>query len=237
MEAAERVLRHKAGDFFQKNVKGGLDDMTVLEQLQKAIEEGHPGDTERLVKEALKQHISSARIVEEAMTPAMRNVGESYKSNGADIIKILAAARSVRKGFELLEEQDAQFSRRNIGTVILGTVEGDLHDVGKNLVAIMFRSAGFKVIDLGVDISEKQFLRAVKENPDVSIVCISSLLSTSIPEMEQVVKSLKRSKSNHKFKIMVGGGAVTKQLAKDMGSDAYTENCIEAVEVAKTFIV
>ncbi len=237
MEAAERVLRRKAEDFFQKNVKGGLDDMTVLEQLQKAIEEGHPGDTERLVKEALKQHISSARIVEEAMTPAMRNVGESYKSNGADIIKILAAARSVRKGFELLEEQDAQFSRRNIGTVILGTVEGDLHDVGKNLVAIMFRSAGFKVIDLGVDISEKQFLRAVKENPDVSIVCISSLLSTSIPEMEQVVKSLKRSKSNHKFKIMVGGGAVTKQLAKDMGADAYTENCIEAVEVAKTFIV
>ena len=237
MEAAERVLRRKAGDFFQKNVKGGLDDMTVLEQLQKAIEEGHPGDTERLVKEARKQHISSARIVEEAMTPAMRNVGEGYKSNGADIIKILAAARSVRKGFELLEEQDAQFSRRNIGTVILGTVEGDLHDVGKNLVAIMFRSAGFKVIDLGVDISEKQFLRAVKENPDVSIVCISSLLSTSIPEMEQVVKSLKRSKSNHKFKIMVGGGAVTKQLAKDMGADAYTENCIEAVEVAKTFIV
>ena len=161
--------------------------MTVLEQLQKAIEDGHPGDTEKLVKEAMKQHISSARIVEEAMTPAMRTVGENYKSNGADIIKILAAARSVRKGFELLEEQDAQFSRRNIGTVILGTVEGDLHDVGKNLVAIMFRSAGFKVIDLGVDISEKQFMRAVKQNPDVSIVCISSLLSTSIPEMEQVV--------------------------------------------------
>ena len=112
-----------------------------------------------------------------------------------------------------------------------------LDDVGKNLVAVMFRSAGFKVIDLGVDISEKQFLRAVKQNPDVSIVCISSLLSTSIPEMEQVVKSLKRSSSKHKFKIMVGGGAVTKQLAKDMGADAYTENCIEAVEVAKTFIV
>ena len=121
--------------------------------------------------------------------------------------------------------------------MILGTVEGDLHDVGKNLVAIMFRSAGFKVIDLGVDISEKQFLRAVKQNPDVSIVCISSLLSTSIPEMEQVVKSLKRNSVKHKFKIMVGGGAVTEQLAKNMGADAYTENCIEAVEVAKTFIV
>ena len=129
------------------------------------------------------------------------------------------------------------FSIINILTFIFVTVYVDLNYVGKNLVAIMFRSAGFKVIDLGVDISEKQFLRAVKENPDVSIVCFSSLLSTSIPEMEQVVKSLKRSKSNHKFKIMDGGGAVTKQLAKDMGADAYTENCIEAVEVAKTFIV
>ena len=120
--------------------------MTVLEQLRKTIEDGHPGETEKLVREALKQHIPAGRIVEEAMTPAMRTVGENYKSNGADIIKILAAARSVRKGFELLEEQDSQFGRRNIGTVILGTVEGDLHDVGKNLVAIMFRSAGFKVI-------------------------------------------------------------------------------------------
>ena len=118
--------------------------MTVLEQLRKTIEDGHPGETEKLVREALKQHIPAGRIVEEAMTPAMRTVGENYKSNGADIIKILAAARSVRKGFELLEEQDSQFGRRNIGTVILGTVEGDLHDVGKNLVAIMFRSAGFK---------------------------------------------------------------------------------------------
>mgnify|MGYP000538483105 CR=1 FL=1 len=212
--------------------------MTVLEQLRKTIEDGHPGETEKLVREALKQHIPAGRIVEEAMTPAMRNSGGRITNPMERILlKILAAARSVRKGFELLEEQDSQFGRRNIGTVILGTVEGDLHDVGKNLVAIMFRSAGFKVIDLGVDISEKQFLRAVKQNPDVSIVCISSLLSTSIPEMEQVVKSLKRSSSKHKFKIMVGGGAVTEQLAKNMGADAYTENCIEAVEVAKTFIV
>ena len=137
----------------------------------------------------------------------------------------------------MLEEQDSQFGRRNIGTVILGTVEGDLHDVGKNLVAIMFRSAGFKVIDLGVDISEKQFLRAVNRIR-MCRSCVSlQLLSTSIPEMEQVVKSLKRSNSKHKFKIMVGGGAVTEQLAKNMRADAYTENCIEAVEVAKTFIV
>ncbi len=211
--------------------------MEVLEELRRAVEEGHPGETEQLVQEALAQGIEPMRMMEEAMMPAMRTVGENYKNQEADILRILAAARSIRKGFELLEAQGGDLSQEKIGTVILGTVEGDLHDVGKNLVAIMFRSAGFRVIDLGVDISEKQFLRAVRETPDVSIVCISSLLSTTLPEMEQVVKSLRRNDPERKYKIMVGGGAVTRQLAEHMGADAYTENCVEAAEVARTFIV
>lgn len=211
--------------------------MAILEELRRAIEEGHPGETEGLTEEALDMEIDPVQIVEEAMMPAMRNVGECYRNEEADILRILAAARSVRKGFELIEKRDISFSQNSIGTVILGTVEGDLHDVGKNLVAIMFRSAGFKVIDLGVDISEKQFLRAVAKNPEVSIVCISSLLSTALPEMEQVVKALRRNDPEGKYKIMVGGGAVTRQMAENMGADAYTENCVEAAEVAKTFIV
>lgn len=224
------------GGLFSQN-RGGVQSVSILEQLQSAIEEGHPGETVELVREALRQHVPPAGIVEEAMTPAMRNVGEKYKENGADILRILAAARSVQKGFEELEQQDADFGGRNLGTVILGTVAGDLHDVGKNLVAVMFRSAGFRVIDLGVDISEKQFLKAVKEHPDVAIVCISSLLSTAVPEMEQVVKALRRSASGYHYKIMVGGGAVTDRMAREMGADAYTENCVEAVEVAKSFLI
>lgn len=211
--------------------------MALLEELRRAIEEGHPRETESLTEQALDEQMDSMRIVEEAMMPAMRNVGEHYKNEEADILRILAAARSVRKGYELIEKRDASFCRKNIGTIILGTVEGDLHDVGKNLVALMFRSAGFKVIDLGVDISEKQFLRAVAETPDVSIVCISSLLSTALPEMKQVVKALRRNDPEGKYKIMVGGGAVTRAMAENMGADAYTENCVEAAEVAKTFII
>jgi 5-methyltetrahydrofolate--homocysteine methyltransferase len=213
------------------------DAMEVLEQLQRAIEEGHPGETERLTEEALDAQIDAAQIVEGAMMPAMRRAGELYKSEEADILRILAAARSVRKGFEIIEKRGITLEQKNIGTIILGTVEGDLHDVGKNLVAIMFRSAGFKVIDLGVDISEKQFLRAVAKTPDVSIVCISSLLSTALPEMEQVVRALRRNDPERKYRIMVGGGAVTKQIAEQMGADAYTENCVEAAEVARTFLV
>lgn len=210
---------------------------TTLDELRQAIEEGHPRDALALVSRALDEHIPPARLVDEAMVPAMRTVGEYYKNNDADIPRILAAARSVRKGFEILEQRYGSMEDRSIGTVILGTVEGDLHDVGKNLVAIMFRSAGFRVIDLGVDISEKMFLKAVRDNPDVSIVCISSLLTTSIPEMQQVVKSLRRYDKKHRLRIMVGGGAVTKELADSLGADAYTENAIDAAEKAKTFII
>ncbi|MCC8065773.1 MAG: cobalamin-dependent protein [Clostridiales bacterium] len=211
--------------------------MTLLEELRQSIEDGHPGETEKLVETALAQQVDPMRIVEEAMMPAMRTMGERYKNQDADIPRILAAARCIRSGFALIEKEDASFEEHNIGTVIVGTVEGDLHDVGKNLVALMFRSAGFRVIDLGVDISEKQFLKAVRETPEVQIVCISSLLSTALPEMKQVVKTLRRNDPEKKYKIMVGGGAVTRQLAESMGADAYTENCVEAAEVAKTFIV
>jgi 5-methyltetrahydrofolate--homocysteine methyltransferase len=211
--------------------------MSLLEQLQKAIEEGHPGECEALTQQALAENIPAEQIVESAMMPAMRRVGEQFKNQEADILRILAAARSIRKGYTLLEQSDQTLESKNIGTVILGTVEGDLHDVGKNLVAIMFRSAGFRVIDLGVDISEKQFLQAVESNPDVSIVCVSSLLSTAIPQMEHVVRSLRRKDPEKRYKIMVGGGALTRQLAEDMGADAYTETCVEAAEVAKTFLV
>ena len=107
----------------------------------------------------------------------------------------------------------------------------------KGLVAMMFRGAGFKVIDLGVDISEKQFLRAVKENPDVSIVCISSLLSTTNKEMKQVVKALRKNDPKHRYKIMVGGGAVTRELAEKIGADGYTDNCVDAAEMARKFIL
>lgn len=211
--------------------------MTTLEELRQAIENGHPRDAQFLVFRALEEHINPSVIVEQAMVPAMKTVGEYYKQNDADIPKILAAARSVRKGFDILEEKCGGMEERSIGTVILGTVEGDLHDVGKNLVAIMFRSAGFKVIDLGVDIPEKQFLKAVRDNPEVSIVCISSLLTTSIPEMQQVVKSLRRHDKEHRLKIMVGGGAVTQEFADTIGADAYTETAVDAAEKAKTFII
>ena len=170
--------------------------MTTLEELAQAIELGHPNETEELVRKALEEGTDPVELVEEVMVPAMRVVGEKYKEQQVDIPGILSSARSVQKGFEAVKEVKADYQTKEHGTIILGTIEGDLHDVGKNLVAMMFRGAGFKVIDLGVDISAK-----------------------------------------HRYKIMVGGGAVTRELAEKIGADGYTDNCVDAAEMARKFIL
>lgn len=210
--------------------------MTLLDELCMAIEEGHPNDTVQLVTKLLEEGIEPVCIVEEAIVPTMQKIGENYNRGELDIPHILTAARSVQKGFETIRELRKDYQEQERGTIILGTVEGDLHDVGKNLVAMMLRGVGFRVIDLGVDVSEQQFLRAIKEHADVSIVCVSSLLSTSLPDMKRVVKGLRKKDPKRRYKIMVGGGAVTRELAASIGADGYTENCVEAVEMAKQFM-
>ena len=213
--------------------------MSKLEEIRAAVEAGRLRYVEELVRQALDEGNSPSQILEQAMVPAMRSAGAHYKNNESDIPQILAAARCMRRGLDVLEPYiDTEGKDSHIiGKVILGTVEGDLHDVGKNLVAIMFRSAGFQVIDLGVDVSEKQFLKAVKENPDVSIVCLSSLLTTSMGAMRQVVRTLREDKETRLLKIMVGGGSVTREFAEEIGADAYSETAMEAAELAKTFLI
>ena len=211
--------------------------MSKLEEIRAVVEAGRLRYVEELIRQALADGCSPSQILEQAMVPAMRSAGEHYKNNESDIPKILAAARCMRMGLDVLEPYIENQDKHILGKVILGTVEGDLHDVGKNLVAIMFRSAGFQVIDLGVDVSEKQFLRAVKENPDVSIVCLSSLLTTSMGAMRQVVRTLRETKETRLMKIMVGGGSVTREFAEEIGADAYSETAVEAAELAKTFLI
>ena len=211
--------------------------MAKLDEIRTVVEDGRLRYVEDLIQQALEEGCPPSQILEQAMVPAMRSAGEHYKNNESDIPKILAAARCMRRGLDILEPYIKKQDGHVIGKVILGTVEGDLHDVGKNLVAIMFRSAGFQVIDLGVDVSEKQFLKAVRENPDVSIVCLSSLLTTSMGAMRQVVRALRENKRDRVLKIMVGGGSVTREFAEEIGADAYSETAVEAAELAKTFLI
>lgn len=208
--------------------------MEILEQIHTEITKGHAQATIELVGLALDHGVEGEVIVNEAMLPAMRYVGETLMQETADLPRLLAAAKSVRLGFEVIEQRGL-LKDTTVGTVLLGTVEGDLHDLGKNLVALMLRSEGIKVIDLGVDVSEKMFVKAVKEHPEISIVCISSLLTTSVPGLIKVVKTL-RKVPGRTYKIMVGGGAVTEEIARNAGADAYTVNAIDCALLAKQFL-
>ena len=207
--------------------------MKYLEEIRKAIECGKPKDTERLIRQALEDGENPAVILEDAMVPAMRTAGEAYRREESDIPKILLAARSMQKGLNILEPILEQDPDRHPGTVILGTVEGDLHDVGKNLVAIMLRSAGFEVIDLGVDVPIEKFVETVKENPDVKIVCLSALLTTTMPAMKDTVAALAAEDFRSNIKIMVGGAPITQEFADEIGADAYTADAASAAEKAK----
>ena len=169
------------------------------------------------------------------MIDAMGVVGEKFKRNEIFVPEMLVAARAMKKGVEILKPHLAGDNTVSAGKLIIGTVAGDLHDIGKNLVAMMLESAGFEVIDLGVDVSGRMFQRAIKEHPEAEIVCISSLLTTSMPGMRQIVKQLKRTRGFH-MKIMVGGGSITQEFADEIGADAYTTNAVDAVDVAKRFV-
>ncbi len=209
----------------------------TYEDIRLSVERGQPKETEKLVRKALAEGLLAEEIVNRGMVEAMRLIGQRYRNNEIYIPGILAAARAMREGVAVLEPEMEEAGQRRLGTIILGTVEGDLHDMGKNLVAMMFRCAGFEVIDLGVDVSDKQFLAALKEHPQTSIVCISTLLTTAMPGMQQVVKSIRQSDRERQIKIMVGGAPVTQAFADAIGADAYTENAVDAAEKARSFIL
>lgn len=210
--------------------------MTFMEEIRYAIEEGKPRAVIKTLEEAIKEGLEPRSILDTAMLPAMRKVGRHYRDEDDDVARILAAARAMKKGMDYLEPYLEEKYFGYLGKVILGTAGGDLHDVGKNLVGIMFRTVGFNVIDLGVDVSTRRFINAVKEHPDVDIVCVSSLLTTSMPEMRHIVQTLNELHNRKNFKVMVGGGPITESFAREIGADGYTENAVAAAEIARSFM-
>lgn len=212
-----------------------MTQQEYLEKIAGAMEDGYPKDVEILVCEAVGQGISPLTILQESLIPSMQRMGTLYKDEEVYIIKILSSARAMQHGLKVLrpfleDEQDFY-----CGKAIIGTAEGDLHDMGKNLVALMFKTAWFEVIDLGVDVSVKKFVKAVEENPDTVLVCVSSLLTTSMRSTKQIVETLNRYKRKYHFKIMVGGGSITEDFASRIGADVYTVDACEAAETAKEF--
>ncbi len=184
------------------------------------------------VQEALDNGNNATEILN-AMISAMDVVGERFKNNEIYVPEMLVAARTMKKGVEVLKPHLSSGSVGASGKMIIGTVAGDLHDIGKNLVAMMIESAGFEVIDLGVDVAPEKFVQAIQENPDVKIVGLSALLTTTMPALREAVSVLNNQSFRPNIKVMVGGAPVTEAFAQEIGADAYTPDAASAAQKAK----
>jgi len=209
--------------------------MSVLSKISSCVIEGNLNDVKALTNQALAEGISAKDILDQGLMPGMDHVGVEFKAGNMFVPEVLRSAKTMSSSMEILKPILAEKGVQMVGKVVLGTVKGDLHDIGKNLVGMMCEGAGFEVIDLGKDIAPEAFVEAVKEhNPD--IVGMSALLTTTMRTMESTIKALEEAGLRDKIKVMVGGAPVTKDFAEKIGADAYASNAAAAAEMATKFV-
>ena len=187
------------------------------------------------VQEALDEGCEASALLD-TMIAAMDVVGENFKNGEIFVPEMLISAKAMKKGVEVLKHHLATGATGALGKVIIGTVAGDLHDIGKNLVAMMIESAGFEVIDLGVDVPVEKFLSTYEENPDTKIIACSALLTTTMPALEATVAAVNAAPWRSKVKVMVGGAPITQEFADKIGADAYTPDAASAAKRAKELV-
>lgn len=210
--------------------------MAGINEVHDLVVSGKTKLIEQAVKDALNAGCDPTEILNIGMIKAMDDVGQKFQKNEIFVPEMLIAAKTMKKGVEVLKPYLGSGVVGSEGTVIIGTVKGDLHDIGKNLVSMMIESAGFKVIDLGVDVPKEKFLKTYMENPDTKIICLSALLTTSMSAMKETVELFNEQDFRSKVKIMVGGAPITREFAKEIGADAYTEDAASAAKVAKELV-
>lgn len=206
--------------------------MSQIQTVADAVAAGKAKLVPGLVQEALDAGCNASELLN-AMIDAMGLVGERFKNNEIFVPEMLIAAKAMKKGVEVLKPHLAGDGGAVCGKMIIGTVAGDLHDIGKNLVAMMIESAGFEVIDLGVDVSVSKLMDAIAENPDVKIVGLSALLTTTMPALKDTVAALNEADFRKNIKVMVGGAPITQEFADEIGADAYTPDAASAAQKAK----
>ena len=210
--------------------------MSYLDLISESVQKGRSKETVAYIIDAIKEGFSAADILNSGLLDGMSKLGVKFKNNEVYVPDVLVAARALGKGIEELKPMMLNENIKPIGKAVLGTVKGDLHDIGKNLVKMMLIGSGFEVIDLGVDVSAEAFVNAVKENgPD--IVALSALLTTTMSQQAEVVNALKASGLREKVKIMIGGAPITQSYCDEIGADAYAADAASCAEVAKNFVL
>lgn len=205
-----------------------------LQQISEQLQAGKAKIVTQLVQQAIDEGIPAKQILEEGLLSGMSVIGEKFKNNEVYVPEVLVAARAMNKGAALLKPLLLSEGATAAGKVCIGTVRGDLHDIGKNLVKMMLEGKGLTVIDLGVDVEPETFIRTAVEE-DCQIICCSALLTTTMGVMEEVVRAAKEAGIRDKVKIMIGGAPVTQAYCDQIGADAYTPDAATASEVAAEF--
>jgi len=209
----------------------------ILQEIKESLVQLEYDKVIELVKKALDQGIPPLEVIDKALSPAMKEVGDLFEKGEYFLAELVTAAEAFKECMEimkplLLKERKAL---KPLGVVVIGTVEGDLHDIGKSIVATMLESGGFEVHDLGVDVPAEKFVeKALEVNAD--IIAMSALLTTTMLNMKKVIDLLKEKGIRDKFKVLIGGAPITEEFAKEIGADGYAEDAVKAVEVAKKLV-
>lgn len=205
--------------------------MSLLAEISEKLQTGRAEAVKSLVQEALEKGVKPKEILEEGLLAGMNIIGEKFKNNEVYVPEVLIAARAMHFGMDALKPYLVDAEVKEKGTAVIGTVKGDLHDIGKNLVRMMMEGKGIKVIDLGVDVPAENFVTAAKEN-QADLICCSALLTTTMLEMKNVVAAVEKEGLRGKVKIMVGGAPVTQTFCDQIGADLYAGDATSAAETA-----
>ena len=207
--------------------------MADMEALKNAVIQGNQNAAKELVSAALAEGVGPESILNDGLIAGMNVIGAAFKKNEVYVPEVLIAARAMKMAMEILEPKLVEAGVEPLATVLVGTVKGDLHDIGKNLVIMMLKGAGFNVIDAGTDVEASQFVAAAKDK-NVKVVGLSALLTTTMPMMEETVKAFKDAGVN--IPVMIGGAPVTQDYATKIGAAGYAADAASAVDVAKALL-
>lgn len=211
-----------------------MSQKAIIEEIRNDIINYDPEEVVKKCKKALDSGVDPLKIIEEGIAKALKSVGDGFEKGELFLVHLISAASAAEKGLKDVIEPELRsrnLSRKVLGKVVLGTVEGDIHDIGKNIVASMLFSSGFEVYDLGKDVPVKEFIKKVKE-VDADIVAASALLSTTMPVQKELIEELKAEGIREKVKVIVGGAPVTEEWAEEIGADGYAEDAPGAVDEA-----
>jgi 5-methyltetrahydrofolate--homocysteine methyltransferase len=207
----------------------------ILKDIIAAISIGRPVEVKKLTEAALQTGLTANDIIDKGLIVGMEGIAVRFKNNEIFVPEVMLAAKAMQAGLTILKPFLAETGHQSIGRVVIGTVKGDQHDIGKNLVAMMLAGAGFEVVDLGSNVTPERFITAIIEHKP-QILALSALLTTTMPEMPALITRLENESLRHKVKIMVGGAPVSQEYADKIGADGYSADAGQAVEIAKGLI-